>query len=137
METKFIEAVENSKFNWGKFMVGRFTPDEWAKSSELDQRRLLQGRGWSPDHVLVLDLQTGEGAILKPGGLAQSDLNDKHQIWVCPMFQPFLEWLYRQDLTDLAKLPGLVNLGDVPIAMQGYRRTRRAADDEDNPILTK
>jgi hypothetical protein len=31
-------------------------------------------------------------------------------------------WLYKQDVSDLNKLPGLVNLGDVPVAMPGYRR---------------
>lgn len=38
------------------------------------------------------------------------------------MFEPFLQWLYLQDLSDLDKLPALVNLGDVPTSMSGYRR---------------
>jgi hypothetical protein len=127
MKTKFIEATEATQFNWGKFMVCRFEAEEWARRSEIatHERSLLHGRGWTPNNVLVVDLQTGEGAIFKPGGYVKYDLNDKHQIWVCPMFEPFLEWLYKQDLTDLDTLPGHVNLGDVPIAMQGYRRQRK------------
>lgn len=134
MQTKFIEASDGSNFNWGKFAVCRFTPEEWARRSEVDvltTRGLLSVVGWDSGNLLVLDLQTGEGARFKPGGLASADLNDKHQVWVCPMFEPFLTWLYTQDLSDLDKLPGLVNLGDVPIAMHGYRRQRRQAAESE------
>jgi len=84
---------------------------------------LLSTRGWSHDHVWVLDLETGEGACFRPGGLAHADLN-KHRIWVCPLFEPFLEWLYDQDLTDLTVLPDLVTLTlkEAPFSMFGYRR---------------
>src|SRR5262245_60038740 len=103
METKFIEAT-NGPNNWGKFMLGRFTLDEWRIRSviagDVESRGLLGGRGWTSNHVLVLDLQTGEGAMFRPPGSVTADLNDKHQIWVCPLFEPFLEWLYKQDLTD-------------------------------------
>lgn len=99
MQTKFIEATDGGGFNWGKFAVCRFTD------------------------IVVLDLQTCEGAIFSPGGYAKNDLNGKHQIWVCPMYEPFLTWLYTQDLSDLDALPSLVDLGDVPTAMRGYRRT--------------
>jgi hypothetical protein len=41
------------------------------------------------------------------------------------MYEPFLTWLYRQDLTDLDALPDLVNLTEqeAPSAMRGHRRT--------------
>src|SRR3954466_14511961 len=107
MKVKFIEAVENTKFNWGKFMLCRFEQEEWAQRSALDGSGFLRGRGWSPQHLLIIDMQTGEGAIFKHGGYAPSDLNDKHQIWVCPMFEPFLKWLYKQDVSDLDALPAL------------------------------
>ena len=94
----------------------------------MDRGGLLQARGWSPEHVLVLDLQTGEGAIFKPGGIARCDLSEKHEIWVCPMYEPFLTWLYQQDLSDLDKLPEFVYLGDVPTAMFGYRRKRKKTE---------
>lgn len=88
---------------------------------ETIRRRNLLG----PQHLIVFDLQTGEErAFFLPGGLASADLNGKHQIWVCPMFEPFLAWLYKQDTSDLSALPALVNLGDVPISMRGYRRNR-------------
>jgi hypothetical protein len=77
--------------------------------------------GWSRDVLLVLDLQTGEGAVFKPGGYVKDDL-DKHRIRVCPMFEPFLEWLYKQPLQDRQALPTTVNLGDVSLANQAYRR---------------
>jgi len=131
---QFIEAHDGSDFNWGKFAIGRFTHEEWAYRSALDPTSfctLLRGRGWDERHVLVLDLQTGEGSIFLPGGLASHDLNNKHKLWVCPMFEPFLTWLYKQDLSDLTKLPAVVNLGDVPTAMYGYRRLGQEAETKD------
>lgn len=126
MNTVFIEATEATHFNWGKFMVARFTPEEWVRREQLEGSRgapMLTGRGWSPAHLLVVDLQTGEGAIFaaRPGGDAKYDL-DERRIWVCPMFEPFLGWLYRQDLSELDKLPRTVNLGAVETALDGYRR---------------
>ncbi len=50
---------------------------------------------------------------------------EKHQLWVCPMYLPFLTWLYNQDLTDLDKLPKVVQFTDEDAegAMAGYRRS--------------
>jgi hypothetical protein len=121
--TKFIEAT-NGPQNWGKFAVCRFEPEEWRRTSVVnpaDSRPMLGARGWTPRHVLVLDLQTGEGAIFRPGGLARADLQ-KHRIWVCPLFEPFLEWLYKQDLDDLDALPSHVDLPEAPFEVSGYRR---------------
>lgn len=124
MQTHFIEATNQSAggFNWGKFMLGRFDEHEIAYVSTIDNKPLIAGRGITAKRdLLVLDLQTGEGCIFTPGGLATADLN-KHKIWVCPMFAPMLEWLYQQDLTDISKLPPSVDLsaeGD----FRGYRRT--------------
>ncbi len=127
MTTKFIEATEPTHFNHGKFMVARFTAEEWAQQSVLDSEfavdiGLLKRCGWTNRHITVLDLQTGEGVIVRPGGCAPADLN-KHKVWVCPMFEPFLTWLYQQDLSDLDKLPALVTLpAGTETAMAGYRR---------------
>lgn len=127
MNTKFIEASQNADaggiVNWGKFMLGRFDQDEWERGSEVgdSDRSLLHQCGWVSSHLWVLDLQTGEGAYLSPGGSAHADLQ-KHAVWVCPMFEPFLEWLYTQDLSDLDALPALVNLPDAEFSMHGYRR---------------
>jgi len=123
MQSKLIEAtnVAVGGFNWGKFMVCRFTPDEWAYRSIIAEQPLLHTVGWDRQHLFVLDLQTGEGAMFRPGGLAPADLN-KHRIWVCPMFEPFLKWLYKQDLSNLETLPPVVDIDDPVSALTGYRR---------------
>lgn len=127
MKTKFIEVTQNAegvldRSNWGKFMLARFDESEWIRDSALSgQPSLLTARGWVPDHLLFLDLETGEGTMLLPGGCAHADL-EKHKVWVCPMAEPFLEWLYEQDTTDIQALPDLVELPDAPFAMAGYRR---------------
>lgn len=132
MITKIIE-VTNNEFNWGKFMLLR-PNEEWDRVSffapPYSTRPLLSEVGWTRKHLWVLDLQTGEGACLLPGGVPSADLN-KHQIWVCPMYEPFLEWLYQQNLEDLAALPDKINLPDAPPAFQGYRRTRKKERDDD------
>lgn len=136
----FIEAT-NGPQNWGKFMVARFD-EELQRTSAIIERDivpemkraaerlggevprvppLLCGIGWDAGNIIVFDLQTGEGARFRPGGLASADL-EKHRIWVCPLFEPFLAWLYTQDLSDLAKLPKHIDLPDAPFDMHGYRR---------------
>lgn len=133
MQNVFIEAT-NGPNNWGKFMVARFD-EEWQRpswvlahcfpseqpESPTAQVPLLATRGWSRDTIIVFDLETREGAAFRPGGFAAPDL-EKHRIWVCPLFGPFLTWLYKQDLSDLSKLPAHVDLPGAPFSMQGYRR---------------
>lgn len=122
MIAKMIEAtnIDVGGINWGKFVVCRFTEEEWAYQSTIGKRSLLIETGWTADVLLVVDLQTGEGAIFKPTGLAAADLH-KHKVWVCPMFEPFLTWLYEQDVSDLDKLPALVQITGES-ALAGYRR---------------
>lgn len=113
--------------NWGKFLVA--VPDtEWEWRSGVDGNRpLLRTIGWSPGFIWVHDLQTGEACIVYPGGSAHADLQ-KHRVHLCPLFEPWLEWLYGQlrgytNLTDrLAALPKIVDLPHVPFAERGYRR---------------
>ncbi len=123
MKTRIIEAsnaLDGSGMNWGKFMLSQFDDAEWNYISALDKTKLLHNRGWTREHIWVYDLQTGEGAIFRHGGLASADLN-KHKIWVCPLFEPFLVWLYTQPL-DIDKLPALVDLKGAASAVYGYRR---------------
>jgi hypothetical protein len=125
MRTVIVEA-DGNEGNWGKFLVGRFT-DEWQRQSVLPENQptilsLLTLCGWGTEHLLVVDLQTGEGAVFRPGGYATADL-EKHRIWVCPLFESFLAWLYEQDLSDLGQLPARVSLPDAPFALRGYRRS--------------
>jgi hypothetical protein len=123
MRTKFIEAtnVECGGLNWGKFMLARFTPEEWARRSQVGGLTMLHERGWTPRHLIVFDLQTGEGAYFMPGGSAHHDL-EKHRIWVCPLFEPFLKCLYAQNTDDLSALPAVVNIDDPKSSLAGYRR---------------
>lgn len=120
MIAKFIE-VTNGPQNWGKFAVCRWRAEDWLQRSVIDHNPLLAARGWAPEHIWVLDLQTGEGACFRPGGYAHHDLQ-KHRIWVCPLYEPFLAWLYTQPLDDLAALPERVDLPNAPFSTAGYRR---------------
>lgn len=126
MQTKIIEAT-NGPLNWGKFLLGRLDV-EWNIASSVDTASpfpLLRTIGWSRDqsHIWILDLQTREGAMFRVDrhAVPSSDLN-KHKIWVCPLFEPFLEWLYKQDVTDLDALPAHIDLAFAPFAFRGYRR---------------
>ena len=121
MKTYVFEG-HGSGGNWGKFLVG-VHDSEWSWRSQIDDSRdspLLGRIGWTREHIWVLDLQTCEGGAFRPGGYAKADL-DKHRIWVCPLFEPFLTWLYLQDLSRIDELPQLVEL-DVPLEFAGYRR---------------
>jgi hypothetical protein len=125
VKLKFLE-VTNGRANWGKFCIGTFTAEEWQQRAVIDGGPLIAGRGWTPRHVWILDLQTGEGAMFLPGGLARADL-EKHAIWVCPMYEPMLKWLYDRvrgasDVAAaIAALPDHIDLPDAPFALSGYR----------------
>ena len=123
MKTKIIEAT-NGTGNWGKFLIGRFDTELDYISKISEGPPLIHGVGWGPDHLLVLDLQTGEGAVfaVRHTGLAEYDLA-KRRIWVCPLLEPFLTWLYQQDVTDLDKLQDHVDLPNAPFALWGHRRS--------------
>ena len=123
MQQHFIEVTNG--FNWGKFLVCQMTDEDFAHNSAVDGRSVLYGRGWRQEHLWVFDLQTGEGAAFRLSGSARHDL-DKHRIWVCPLFEPFLEWLYIQNLEEA--LPSLVELPDAPSALYGYRREGSAEE---------
>jgi hypothetical protein len=139
MITHFFEATNG--FNHGKFMVGVFSDEEWNRRSVLPALhggRLLTCLGWGRGprdlHSWVMDLQTGEGMYVRLGGCAEYDLNGAHQIHVCPLFLPFLRWLYEQDTSDLADLSSrLVTLTyeQAPASFSGHRGTRYAAGDPD------
>ena len=123
MKQKIIEATSKAG-NYGKFMVMAFDEEDWKLKSKVDGNPFLASRGWGRVHFAVLDLQTGEGAVFQHGGLARADLQ-KHQIWVCPLFEHFLAWLYTQEIervTRTLELPDVVDLGDVQFEMYGHRR---------------
>lgn len=128
MLTHFVEA--GNGFNWGKFLVSSFDQEEWARRTTYpgcDDQRMLVGRGWDYErHRFVMDLQTGEGAMFALDGYADYDLQEKHAIWTCPMFLPFLRWLYgwhKAGNRDLTTLPAHVEFTEeqAPSAMAGSR----------------
>lgn len=132
MHTKIVEL--SNGFNWGKFLVCRFDDTEWRRRSRIPEDDpiavpvpLLSRCGWDERHLGVFDLATGEGAFFRPGGSARHDL-EKHQVWVCPMFEPFLAWLYRhpEGWTNFERLPEVVMLTDAETrgqsAIYGHRR---------------
>lgn len=133
MKTKIVEFTNT--FNWGKFLVGSFDEAEWSRTTEIEHPpgvvsgiSLLWRLGWTPEHLWVLDLSTGEGALFRSGGNARADL-EKHKVWVCPMFEPFLRWLYAhpEHCKDISTLPDLVTATDEATmrasAIYGYRRS--------------
>jgi hypothetical protein len=128
MKTYQFEARQrpDGMCNWGKFMVG-ILDVEWTWSSAVDgERPLLRALGWwGPENIWVFDLQTGEGCFVRPGGSAHADL-EKHAIWVCPLFEPWLAWLYERigetGIGGIADLPHVVDLPDAEFALSGYRR---------------
>lgn len=125
MRTKIVEVTQSqaSGFNWGKVLVCEFT-DEWDVPSVIGAHHsLLAARGWGRNVRLVLDIETGEGALFSfPIGSAHNDLQ-KRRIWVCPMFEPLMcHWQTINWAGDLDELPDVVELPDAPAAMASYRR---------------
>ena len=128
MKTRIIEA--SSGVNFGKILLMTFEENEWEYLSKVNPgRRLLRSIGWHERQFWMLDLQTCEGMVGTVGGYAKADL-DKHQVWVCPLFEPTLAYLYhvtalRGGLLDIDDLPDVIELSleDAPPAMYGYRRS--------------
>lgn len=133
MIAHFIEAT-NGNVNHGKFVLLRFGLEESGVRSALpgyehESLWTIGGRRkFDPRYTMVVDLQTGEGAAFSlEGGSHGARLElERHRIWVCPMFEPFLAWLYDQGLEwgkgDITKLPRFVDIPAAPAALAGYRR---------------
>lgn len=142
METAIIE-VTNGPNNWGKFMLTRFGAKEWSRLSIVEQqaleedtenelapmrpRPLLGVCDWDRHFITVMDLQTKEAVGLRHDPYMFAKFNTEHQVWVCPLFEPFLIWLGHQDISDFSKLPRHV---DLPPAIAEWRGYRRPGPDE-------
>lgn len=122
MDTRFIE-VTNGSNNWGKFSICCWDSEEWQRESNVSTHSLLRQRGWTPKHIWVLDLETGEGACFLPGGSSTVDLDEKHRIWTCPLFPYFLEWLYAEVSAGkrIKDLPSVVDLPHAPFSLSRRR----------------
>lgn len=114
MKQKFIEACQTPQGpNWGKFAVFQWEPTDWAYESAVDVgASLLRSRGRNPDSLLVVDLETNEGAWFRPGGSVEYDIRKK-RIWVCVMFGSLLQWLYNQ-ATEAKKAGRVFDIDDLP-----------------------
>jgi hypothetical protein len=132
MISKLIEAT--NQFNWGKFLVATFSPEEWAQKARVgyegeDGPPLLRACGWGRDVFWMLDCQTGEGAIFHKPSNPVYDLNQKHQIWVCPMYEPTLMKIAKLEWQTPLDLPDVIELTDEETrdhsALYGFRRTRK------------
>lgn len=130
MISHFIEASNDA--NYGKFLLLRFDEREAKTRTRLPGYRNSENiftfaghRKLNPDMTFVVDLQTGEGASFDLRGSAKADL-EKHKIWVCPMYEFFLSWLYQQnahsEIKDITRLPRYVQLNTDYFAFAGYRR---------------
>ncbi len=127
MDTRFVEATNG--FNHGKFLLGRYNEPEMAEhcrvGGEFGQYSVIRSQGFTRRDIWILDLATGEGAIFPLSGSGSADVH-KRRIRVCPLYEPFVVWLYDY----VAKtpdwwnaLPRLVALPDAPSALHGHRRT--------------
>ncbi len=137
MDLKFVEAghppdEHGIGGNWGKFAVGRWTTDELREPTRFpgcEGQKIVNLSGWGRDHIWVFDLQTGEAARFHTNNPIPVDVPHqlrKHKIWVCPMFEPFLVWLWGHitaaGFNWWEALPRTVELPDAPFDFAGYRR---------------
>lgn len=109
-------------------MVGVYEQADHERQSAIANYPLLFAIGKSRRSFWLLDLQTGEGAEFYPPDepaesyTAKFDIQ-KHRIWVCPLYEPFLAWLYAHasQVFDFT-LPAHVDLPDAEFQLSGYRR---------------
>ncbi len=143
MQLKFVEVghpVDKDGLggNWGKFAVGRWTVQELGEKTQFpgcEGQRIASLHGWGGDHVWLFDLQTGESARFYINNPVPVDVRSQlknHQIWVCPMFEPFMVWLWshiRLNPSWWDTLPRTVELpADTPFEVAGFRRPGPNAD---------
>lgn len=102
MITRFVEVTDG--WMYGKFLVCRMDAEELATPSEMPdarhgERLLVHGgrRRFNDHSTLVIDLQLGTAAAWPLQGLMEA--YESEHLWhlhVCPMYRPFVRWLYEQ-----------------------------------------
>lgn len=140
MKTKLVEATNGQ--NYGKFLLGIFDAEDMSRKQEISGEipmTLLRAIGfWEPEKALLVhDLQTGEGAIFYPAqGKDPKWELEKHQIWVCPMYEFFLSEYVYPNAEKVLRLdvPPVIELKTEYFAMAGYRRSGPAAGDDKDRI---
>lgn len=127
MITRFVEVTDGMMY--GKFMVCRLDASELATTTAMPEapegQRLLtySGRRRFNDHsTLVIDLQLGTGWAwpLSDGLIGMRHYAREHfdrdlAPHVCPMYLPFVLWLYEQGkwargAGDIAEIPRYLDL---------------------------
>lgn len=116
MITHFLETTDGIAH--GKFLLGRLDASEAQVKSALPMlegqsmwRNAGGARKFRPEHTLILDLQTGEGA-----GWGLSDRYhclqrlEELRAWVCPMYRPTVLWLCERATLPFAELPRYVEI---------------------------
>ena len=130
MEQVFVEVSDEA--NWAKILLMKFGSEDLLVRSKVSGDFLLKSvdnnrrvkTGTNAEKVFVLDLQTEEGAFFFPRkeGNAKDDL-ESHEIWVCPLYLPFLIWLYANMPKELKEIPKLVEFPkSTHVHYQGWRR---------------
>lgn len=135
MIARFVEVTDLVAY--GKFLVCRMTPVELATPTAMPEARLLVPdaapspplltyggrRRFNSHSTLVVDLQRGTAAAWPLQGVAEAYKAEHLQnLPVCPMYMPFIEWLYRDarwamgagDITDIPayiELPTMSRIG--------------------------
>jgi hypothetical protein len=130
VKSKFLEVT--NKANWAKLQLLQWEPSDLARPSLVQKGKVLLNavqvrRGDAADPltaVFVRDLQTQEGCEFYPSPEADCKTQlDMHRVWVCPLFYPFVSWLFANYQGDVTSLPDLVELADSKKQeYQGYRR---------------
>lgn len=150
METRFVEAgqgiSEQTSANWGKFLVARYSGRELTEPTQFpmcEGQTVVDLRGPGDRHVWVLDLVTGEGVRFDWTTVRNAAAAlQRHQVWVCPMFEPLVEWLVTHiraaGTAWWDTLPRCVLLPDAPFALSGHRRPGpgQRARDQVRDLLT-
>ena len=108
MKSRIIEVEDFPPVFWGSFLVITFD-EEWERKvmvsdPETQRFSLLAAHGWTREHLLVVDLGIGRGAMFHTRVDPRSQIAaiDFH---FSPFFLCFLDWLWAQDLSDLDALP--------------------------------
>jgi hypothetical protein len=100
VRTTFKRGLTIGALDAGAFMICAFDAAEWAlRSQVLEDSTILRANAWTPAMRWVLDLQTGEGAMVCPSASGTCSLRwtrdeDPERPIGRAMLRMFLRWWY-------------------------------------------